>query len=267
MNAQKLTFAKSYSLQHSTNQRTSKRDLLYAFLKHEHRAEFTNIQTFLYPRGDEGFRFTAKTTKMHTLYEAIFKLEEVSHHFASSGFRNSWPADCRMYNASSDIGAERISFFTSDQQCTTSIHKEANRPPPTSYSTAAVPQQQKQTEVSQARPKPVQNQNNNQPCEQFANMCTNVSLLCKQTCEAIQQQQPILAAILTQLDEQRQETKLICQENKSLQQQVISSPEHSTTSSLMNTIMILFQKTTPTMTATSDWSALSTPEQLKNQKR
>ena len=51
-------------------------------------------------------------------------------------------------------------------------------------------------------------------------MCTSVSLLCKQTCDAIKQQ-PILAAILTQLDEHRQETKLIRQENKSLQQQVI----------------------------------------------
>ena len=90
-----------------------------------------------------------------------------------------------------------------------------------SYSTAAVPQQQKHTKVSQARPKPVQNQNNNQmPCEQFATMCTIVSSLCKQMCEAIKHQQPIHAAILTQLDDQCQQTKLLRQQNQSLQQQV-----------------------------------------------
>ena len=158
---------------------------------------------------------------MHTLYEAIFKLKEVSHIFARSGFRNSWPAECQEYYASSDIAAERIFFFTSNQKRVTSIHNEANRPPPTSYATAAVPQKQKQTKVSQARPKPVQNQNDNQiPREQFATMCTSVSSLCKQTCDTIKQQQPILAAILTQLEEQRQETKLARQETKSLQQQM-----------------------------------------------
>ena len=57
-------------------------------------------------------------------------------------------------------------------------------------------------------------------CEQFATMCTSVSLLCKQTCEAIKQQQPILAAILTQLDEQCHQTELLRQQNHSLQQQV-----------------------------------------------
>ena len=57
-------------------------------------------------------------------------------------------------------------------------------------------------------------------CEQFATMCTSVSLLCKQTCEAIKQQQPILATILTQLDEQCQQTKLLRQQNQTLQQQV-----------------------------------------------
>ena len=126
-----------------------------------------------------------------------------------------------MCKASSDIAAERMSIFNSTQQRNTTIHKEANRPPPSSYSTAAVPQQQKQTKVNQARPTPVQNQNNNQiHCEQFATMCTSVSSLCKQTCETIKQQQPILAAIITQLDEQRQQTKLLRQQNQSLQQQV-----------------------------------------------
>lgn len=121
---------------------------------------------------------------------------------------------------SSDIAAERIAFFTSNQKRETSIHNEANRPPPTSYATAAVPQKQKQTKVSQARPKPVQNQNDNQiPREQFATMCTSVSSLCKQTCDTIKQQQPILAANLTQLEEQRQETKLARQETKLARQE------------------------------------------------
>ena len=58
-------------------------------------------------------------------------------------------------------------------------------------------------------------------------MCTSVSTLCKQTCDAIVQQQPILAAINKQLldqgkqlEEQLQQTKLIRQQNQSLQQQV-----------------------------------------------
>ena len=54
-------------------------------------------------------------------------------------------------------------------------------------------------------------------CEQFATMCISVSSLCKLTWDTIKQQQPILATILTQLDEQRQETKLIHQEEKNLQ--------------------------------------------------
>ena len=130
----------------------TKRNLLYAFLRHEHRAEFTNVQTFLYPRGEEGFRFTAPANK------TIFKLEDIFHHFSYSGFRKSWPAECHMYNASSDNSAERMSIFKSTQQRNTTIHKEANRPPPSSYSAAAVPQQRKQAKVSQARPTPVQNQ-------------------------------------------------------------------------------------------------------------
>ena len=58
-------------------------------------------------------------------------------------------------------------------------------------------------------------------------MCTSVSTLCKQTCDAITQQQPILAAINKQLinigkqlEEQHQQTELLRQQNQYLQQQV-----------------------------------------------
>ena len=72
---------------------TTGRDLMYAILKHEYHADYNNILAFEYPSGDEGFKITATQTKMHTVYEAILKFEEVLHHFASSTFRNSWPAE------------------------------------------------------------------------------------------------------------------------------------------------------------------------------
>ena len=112
---------------HNAKDIQTKRNLLYTFLKHEHCAEFTNAQTFLYPRGDEGFRFTVPAKKMHTLYKAIFKLKDVSRHFLYSGFRNSWPGDCRMYNTSSDNSAERMSIFKSTQQRNTTIHKRGQQ--------------------------------------------------------------------------------------------------------------------------------------------
>ena len=65
-------------------------------------------------------------------------------------------------------------------------------------------------------------------------MCTSVSTLCKQTCDAVVEQKSILTAINLQLDdqrqqldlqrqqlkEQRQQTELLCQQNQILQQQV-----------------------------------------------
>ena len=140
---------------------------------------------------------------MHTLYEALFKLEDIYLHFSLSSFSNSWPAECRAYNATVDKPVDRMNLFKSNQQRTNNICKEANKPRLTSYSTAAVPQQQKPAKVSQVRPMPVTNQNQNQiPYEQFAHMCTSVSTLCKQTCDATIHQKPILAAIHQQLDDQ-----------------------------------------------------------------
>ena len=72
----------------------TKRDLFCAFLKKEHRAEYTNVTSFHYPNGDEGFRFTTPMNKMHTIYNAFFELEDVYHHFAHT-FRRAaatqWP--------------------------------------------------------------------------------------------------------------------------------------------------------------------------------
>ena len=181
----------------------SKRDPLYAFLKKEHQAKYTNVMTFHYPSREEGFKFIAPTHKMHTLYEALFKLEDVYHHFSYTSFSNSWPSECCTYNATADKPVDRMNFFKSNQQHTNYIRKGANKTRPTSYATAAVPQQQKPAKVSQVRPMPVTNQNQI-PYEQFANMCTSVSTLCKQNCEAIEQQKPILAAIHQQLDDQQQ---------------------------------------------------------------
>ena len=42
----------------SANNIQSKRDLMYAFIKHEQSAEFTNVSTYKYHSGDEGFKFT-----------------------------------------------------------------------------------------------------------------------------------------------------------------------------------------------------------------
>ena len=53
------------------------RDLFYAIIKHEYHADINNIQAFEYQSGREGFKITAKKTKMHTVYEALFNLEDV----------------------------------------------------------------------------------------------------------------------------------------------------------------------------------------------
>ena len=52
---------------HSANNIQTKCDLLYAFIKNEQRAEFTNVSTFQYPREDEGFKFTVPTNKLRAL--------------------------------------------------------------------------------------------------------------------------------------------------------------------------------------------------------
>ena len=110
--------------------------------------------------------------------------------------------------------------------------------------------------------------------EQFANMCTSVTTLCKQTCDAIVQQQPILAAInkqlldqSKQLEEQCQQTKLLRQQNQFLQQQVQQLTRVFHNSLPEKTMIISFQKTTPMTTATGGCSTTSKPEQSKNQKR
>ena len=171
------------------------RDLFYAIIKHEYHADINNIQAFEYHSGREGFKITAKKTKMHTVYEALFNLEDVSHHFATSRFRDTWPDELREYITKSKSASERIAIFTKDKQRDNNIRKEANRPPPTSYATAAVPQATTQPKVSQTRPKPdqnqnqnvnqIQNQNVNQIPREFETMCTSMSSLCKQTCNAI----------------------------------------------------------------------------------
>ena len=61
----------------STNNIQTKRDLLYAFITNEQRAEFTNVSTFEYPKGDKGFKLMVPTKKLHALYEALFKLDGV----------------------------------------------------------------------------------------------------------------------------------------------------------------------------------------------
>ena len=50
-------------------------------------------------------------------------------------------------------------------------------------------------------------------------MCTSVSTLCKQTCDAIVEQNPILTAISQQLDDQRQQLDLQCQQLEEQRQQ------------------------------------------------
>ncbi len=195
------------------------RDLFYAIIKHEYHADINNIQAFEYQSGREGFKITAKKTKMHTVYEALFNLEDVSHHFATSRFRDTWPDELREYITKSKSASERIAIFTKDKQRDNNIRKEANRPPPTSYATAAVPQATTQPKVSQTRPKPDQNQNQNvnQIPREFETMCTSMSSLCKQTCNAIkqnQQQQPALDTILAHIEEQSQENKHFREEAK-----------------------------------------------------
>ena len=200
------------------------RDLFYAVIKHEFHADFNAIQAFEHPSGREGFKITAKKTKMHTVYEALFNLEDVSHHFATSRFRDTWPDELREYISKSNSASERIAIFTKDKKRDNDIRKEANRPPPTSYATAAVPQTTTQPKVSQTKPQPVKNQNDNQIPSGFENMCTSMSLLCKQTCnaitqnqpifEAFQQQQPTLNTILAHIEEQRQESKHYREEAK-----------------------------------------------------
>ncbi len=164
---------------------------------------------------------------MHTVYEAIFNLEDISHHFATSRFRDTWPAELCEYIFKSTKASEHIAIFTKDQKRDNNIRKEANRPPPTSYATAAVPQATTQPTVSQTRPKPdqnqnqnvnqIQNQNVNQIPREFETMCTSMSSLCKQTCNAIkqnQQQQPALDTILAHIEEQSQENKNFREEAK-----------------------------------------------------
>ena len=195
----------------------SYRDLMYAILKHEYHADYNNIQAFEYPSGDEGFKITATQTKMHTVYEAIIKFEEVAHHFATSSFSETWPAKLREYIPTSEKSSERIAIFTRDQKRDNNIRKEANRPPPTSYATAAVPQTTTQPKVNQTKPQPVKNQNDIQIPSGFENMCTSMSSLCKQTCNAIkqnQQQQPALDTILAHIEEQSQENKNFREEAK-----------------------------------------------------
>jgi len=146
---------------------TTGRDLLYAILKHEYHADYNNILAFEYPSGDEGFKITATQTKMHTVYEAIIKFEEVAHHFARSSFSHTWPDELREYISMGDNASERIAIFTRDQKRDNNIRKEANRPPPTSYATAAVPQTTTQPKVNQTKPQPVKNQNDNQTPSRF----------------------------------------------------------------------------------------------------
>ena len=146
---------------------TTGRDLMYAILKHEYHADYNNILAFEYPSGDEGFKITATQTKMHTVYEAIIKFEEVAHHFATSSFSDTWPDELREYISMSDKASERIAIFTRDQKRDNNIRKEANRPPPTSYATAAVPQTTTQPKVNQTKPQPVKNQNDNQTPSRF----------------------------------------------------------------------------------------------------
>ncbi len=75
-----------------TNNIKSMRDLMYAFIKNEQCAEFTNVSTFEYPRGDEGFKFTVPNSKLHAFYEAILKLDsDHRHHFARSRPRSQPP--------------------------------------------------------------------------------------------------------------------------------------------------------------------------------
>ena len=146
---------------------TTGRDLMYAILKHEYHADYNNILAFEYPSGDEGFKITATQTKMHTVYEAIIKFEEVAHHFARSSFSHTWPDELREYISMGDNASERIAIFTRDQKRDNNIRKEANRPPPTSYATAAVPQTTTQPKVNQTKPQPVKNQNDNQTPSRF----------------------------------------------------------------------------------------------------
>ena len=141
---------------------------------------------------------------MHTIYNTLFELEDVYHHFSYSSFSNSRPAECCTYHATAATQAERAKLFKSTQQRNNANCKEANKPRQSTYATAAVLQQPKQPQVSQVRPVPVSN-HQQIPYEQFAKMCTSVYTLCKQTCDAIVEQQPILTAINQQLDDQRQQ--------------------------------------------------------------
>ena len=170
-------------------------------------ADYNNVTSFHCYNGDGGFTFTAPTNKMHTIYDALFELEDVYHHFAYYSYSNSWPAECCTYHATAATQAERAKLFKSSQQRNNVIRKEANKPCPSTYATAAVPQQQKQPQVSQVRTTLVTNQTQI-PYEKFANMCKSVSMLCKQTCDAIVEQKSILTAINLQLDDQRQQLEL-----------------------------------------------------------
>ena len=134
---------------------------------------------------------------MHTIYDALFELEDVHHHFAYSSFSNLWPAECLTYHATAATQAERDKLFKSTQQRSNVIRKEANKPRPSAYTIAADPQQPKQPQVSQVwlvQSVPVSN-HQQIPYEQFPKMCTSESTLCKQIFDAIVPQKPILAAI------------------------------------------------------------------------
>ena len=182
---------------------TTGRDLMYAILKHEYHADYNNILAFEYPSGDEGFKITATQTKMHTVYEAIIKFEEVAHHFARSSFSHTWPDELREYISMGDKASERIAIFTRDQKRDNNIRKEANRPPPTSYATAAVPQTTTQPKVNQTKPQPVKNQNDNQTPSRFE------------------------TTILAHIEEQRQENRQYREEGKHAREEAKQAREEA----------------------------------------
>ena len=215
----------------STSNIQSMRDLMYAFIKNEQRAEFTNVSTFQYPRGDEGFKFTVPTNKLHALYEALFKLDkDHHHHFARSKFSENWPSDCRTYLNSGDTPAQRMAMFTSTKQRNDKIRRAANKQRPTNYSTAVMPQkQQQQPPTSQPKPTPVQQQQQHQsniPSEQLTNMYTSMSSMCKETCAAIKAHTPVLTAIVNRLTAQEQNLDKKCQQLDNQSQQLELLHQH-----------------------------------------
>ncbi len=218
------------SIKKSNNIKTM-RDLMYAFIKNEQCAEFTNVSTFQYPRGDEGFKFTVPNSKLHAFYEAILKLDsDHHHHFARSRFSDNWPSGCRTYMNSGNTPAERMTTFTATKQQNDKLRKAANKQRPTNYSTAVMPQkQQLQPPPSQPKPTPVQQQqqhHSNIPSEQLTNMYTSMSTMCKETCAAIKAHTPVLTAIINRLIDQDHNLENKCQQTDNQNQQIDLLRQH-----------------------------------------